>query len=85
MVYYDTYERNTMLFIPIIDTNLDIIIAMNDGVQPLLQINKWGGVTPTYLVITPGKASYVISHNELLELRKTMDIRTTMRKFQFAA
>lgn len=72
-----------MLIIPITVTNLALVTALNDGVQPRFEILDNGGTMPTYLVMESGEVNRIISHKELSEMRKTMTVETTTRKFHY--
>jgi hypothetical protein len=74
-----------MFAIHITETNLDIITALNGGVQPLFQINEHGGRELTYLVMESGEVNRIITHRELMELKKTRRVTSTSRKFYYVA
>lgn len=74
-----------MFIIKITLTNLDVITALNGGVQPQQELNKHGGIELTYLVVEPGEVNRIINHDELMAIRKEKDLKKTVRQFYYAA
>lgn len=70
-----------MLWIPITPTNMDLIVALNGGVQPPVQFTKCGGVEVTYLLVEPGEPNRVVTHEEMW---RYPGVKKTMRKFYYA-
>lgn len=65
--------------IPIIPTNEDIILAANDGdrVYPS-KIQTDAG--PVYLLMAQGERNRIITHRELMSIKRTKQVKTTQRK-----
>ena len=74
-----------MFAIHITETNMDIITALNGGVQPQFQFNEHGGKELTYLVMESGEVNRIITHRELMELKKTRRVVSTARKFYYVS
>lgn len=73
-----------MLIIPIIETNMDILISVNGGVMPRIEVNEFGVIEPTFLVMESGCVNRIITEEELYAMKDTLNLRSTMRKFWIA-
>ena len=58
-----------MILIKINQANKDILFAVNDGVVPEVESDKFG-MFPTFLVVDSGEINRIVTFDEMLMLRQ---------------